>query len=81
MQEAAKKTGLRYEDLSIFEKGVRRQIHDDITVIVIYFDHPLKFSKVRTSDSTPLLSHSIAPVDVALYNTGALDFILDESSC
>ncbi|KAL8151753.1 hypothetical protein V2J09_021561 [Rumex salicifolius] len=80
MLEAAKKKGLRYEDLSIFEKGVRRQIHDDITVIVLYFDRVISSSKGVSNWNTPLFSQSITPVDVFSYNVGASDCI-DDSPC
>lgn len=43
LNEAARKREMRYGDIKKIEKGVRRHIHDDITVIVIYLDqncHP-----------------------------------------
>ncbi|CAK9186291.1 unnamed protein product [Ilex paraguariensis] len=39
LQEAARKREMRYDDIKIIEKGLRRHFHDDITVIVIYLDH------------------------------------------
>ncbi|KAJ7952788.1 Protein phosphatase 2C family protein [Quillaja saponaria] len=39
LQEAARKREMIYEDIKKIEKGVRRHLHDDITVIVIYLDH------------------------------------------
>ncbi|XP_047338217.1 probable protein phosphatase 2C 38 [Impatiens glandulifera] len=38
MRIAAKKREMRYSDLKKIERGVRRHFHDDITVVVIYFD-------------------------------------------
>ena len=38
MQEAAKKKEIRYSDLKKIERGVRKLFHDDITVIVVFFD-------------------------------------------
>lgn len=69
MQVAAKKRGLTYEDLSLFDKEQRRGIHDDITVTVIYLDR--RSPKIRTSASTSLLSQSITPADIVSYNSGA----------
>ncbi|XP_020676779.1 probable protein phosphatase 2C 78 [Dendrobium catenatum] len=39
LNEAAKKRNMSYGSLKGTPKGERRQIHDDITVIVIYLDH------------------------------------------
>jgi len=36
MQEAAKE--IRYSDLKKIERGVRKLFHDDITVVVVFFD-------------------------------------------
>ncbi|KAK7270170.1 hypothetical protein RIF29_23120 [Crotalaria pallida] len=41
LQEAAKKREMRYSDLKKIDRGVRRHFHDDITVIVVYFDSNL----------------------------------------
>ncbi|XP_042456893.1 probable protein phosphatase 2C 78 [Zingiber officinale] len=38
LNEAARKQEMRYDDIRKIEKGGRRHIHDDITVIVIYLD-------------------------------------------
>lgn len=38
LQEAAKKREMRYSDLKKIDRGVRRHFHDDITVIVVFFD-------------------------------------------
>jgi pyruvate dehydrogenase phosphatase len=38
MQEAAKKREMRYSDLKKIDRGVRRHFHDDITVVVVFFD-------------------------------------------
>ncbi|KAL0911500.1 hypothetical protein M5K25_019647 [Dendrobium thyrsiflorum] len=39
LNEAAKKRNMSYGNLKGIPKGNRREIHDDITVIVIYLDH------------------------------------------
>ncbi|XP_010531120.1 PREDICTED: probable protein phosphatase 2C 46 [Tarenaya hassleriana] len=41
LQEAAKKREMRYSDLKKIERGVRRHFHDDITVVVVFFDSNL----------------------------------------
>ncbi|XP_013731909.1 probable protein phosphatase 2C 64 isoform X2 [Brassica napus] len=38
LKEAAKKREMRYSDLKKIDRGVRRHFHDDITVIVVFFD-------------------------------------------
>lgn len=38
LQRAAKKREMRYSDLRRIEPGVRRYFHDDISVVVVYFD-------------------------------------------
>ncbi|KAG8092431.1 hypothetical protein GUJ93_ZPchr0012g20971 [Zizania palustris] len=38
MQRAAKKREMRYSDLKKIDRGVRRHFHDDITVVVVFFD-------------------------------------------
>ncbi|BAF27117.1 probable protein phosphatase 2C 72 [Oryza sativa Japonica Group] len=38
MQQAAKKREMRYSDLKKIDRGVRRHFHDDITVVVVFFD-------------------------------------------
>ncbi|KAF5814121.1 putative protein-serine/threonine phosphatase [Helianthus annuus] len=44
LDKATKKRELRYNDIKKIEKGVRRRIHDDITVIVIYLDQQKKLA-------------------------------------
>ncbi|MBA0588736.1 hypothetical protein Gorai_001829, partial [Gossypium raimondii] len=41
LQEAARKREMRYSDLRKIDKKVRRHFHDDITVIVLFFNHDL----------------------------------------
>ncbi|CAL9115340.1 unnamed protein product [Musa textilis] len=41
LQEAAKKREMRYSDLKKIDRGVRRHFHDDITVIIVFFDSNL----------------------------------------
>ncbi|XP_065874112.1 probable protein phosphatase 2C 78 [Euphorbia lathyris] len=60
MREAARKREMTYDDIKRIEKGVRRHFHDDITVIVLYIDHPSngKFREGNVVDSTN------CPVDI-----------------
>ncbi|KAG0462324.1 hypothetical protein HPP92_020800 [Vanilla planifolia] len=44
VKEAAKKREMRYSDLKKIERGIRRHFHDDISVVVVYFD-PIQMSK------------------------------------
>lgn len=41
LKVAAKKREMRYSDLKKIDRGIRRHFHDDISVIVIFFDHAL----------------------------------------
>ena len=41
LQEAAKKREMRYSDLKKIDRGVRRHLHDDITVVVVFLDSHL----------------------------------------
>lgn len=41
LQEAARKREMRYSDLRKIDKKVRRHFHDDISVIVLFFNHDL----------------------------------------
>lgn len=41
LHEAARKREMRYSDLRRIEKKVRRHFHDDISVIVLFFNHDL----------------------------------------
>ncbi|KAJ0533608.1 putative protein-serine/threonine phosphatase [Helianthus annuus] len=38
LAEAARKAGMSYSKLETIEKGLRRNIHDDITVVVLFLD-------------------------------------------
>ena len=64
LNEAARKREMRYEDLGKVAKGVRRHIHDDITVVVIFLDPNSKLSVGAAVDSfTPadIFSHESGP--------------------
>ncbi|KAF7145708.1 hypothetical protein RHSIM_Rhsim04G0096700 [Rhododendron simsii] len=50
LNEAARKRQMRYDDLKKFERGVRRFIHDDITVVVIFIDHELLHKKTTVPE-------------------------------
>ncbi|CAK7337780.1 unnamed protein product [Dovyalis caffra] len=62
MREAARKRETRYGDIKKIERGRRRHFHDDITVIVVYLDHPLGFSKGRLAHT--LVDCTSSPVDI-----------------
>ncbi|KAJ6419791.1 hypothetical protein OIU84_029834 [Salix udensis] len=62
MQEAARKTEMRYDDIKTTERGVRRHIHDDITVIVVYLDDPKGSSNGRLDHN--LVECTTSPVDI-----------------
>ncbi|XP_022741249.1 probable protein phosphatase 2C 63 [Durio zibethinus] len=72
LQESAKKREMRYDDLKRIEKGVRRHFHDDITVIVIYLDHPLGFSNGRFKDHN-FTDCTSTPVDIFSLNADEAD--------
>ncbi|XP_010530717.1 PREDICTED: probable protein phosphatase 2C 63 [Tarenaya hassleriana] len=47
LEEAARKREMRYEDMAEIERGIRRHFHDDISVIVVYLDHPRPGTKKK----------------------------------
>lgn len=73
LQVVAKKREMKYAELQGLERGTRRNYHDDITVVVIYFDH----EAIKQQSSLP--SHynqfgayrTSAPVDI--FSTDALE--------
>lgn len=65
LDKAAKKREMKYEDIKRMEKGVRRHFHDDITVIVIYLDHP---SHSDSNSGSNLIGCTSAPVDIFSLN-------------
>ncbi|KAG5552353.1 hypothetical protein RHGRI_010437 [Rhododendron griersonianum] len=50
LNEAARKRQMRYDELKKFERGVRRFIHDDITVVVVFIDHELLHKKTSVPE-------------------------------
>ena len=44
---AVRKYEMRYSDLKKVDRGVRRHFHDDITVIVLFFNHPVQTLSIR----------------------------------
>ncbi|KAL4352825.1 hypothetical protein GQ457_06G040420 [Hibiscus cannabinus] len=72
VQEAAKKREMRYNEIKRIEKGVRRHFHDDITVIVIYLDHPLSSSNGGFKDDD-FIDCTSAPVDIFSLNADEAD--------
>lgn len=63
IHEAAKKREMRYNDIKRIEKGIRRHFHDDITVIVMYLDHPQGSLNGRLKDHS-LVDCTNVPVDI-----------------
>lgn len=41
---------MTYDEIKKYERGVRRCIHDDITVVVIFIDHELLHKKTSVSE-------------------------------
>ncbi|KAJ9177339.1 hypothetical protein P3X46_012570 [Hevea brasiliensis] len=74
LREAARKREMRYDDIKRIEKGVRRHFHDDITVIVLYLDHPLGPSNGRFKD------HSVVECTSTPADIFSLD-VVDEGQC
>lgn len=56
LKEAARKREMRYGDIKKLDKGVRRYIHDDITVVVVFVDHDELRLEDSASTSVPELS-------------------------
>lgn len=63
---AAEKKEMSYEDIKRLEKGARRHIHDDITVIVIYLDWP----KRSTNAGLNIVKSTNIPLDIHSLNSG-----------
>ncbi|KAH7566667.1 hypothetical protein JRO89_XS08G0213100 [Xanthoceras sorbifolium] len=72
LREAAKKREMRYEDIKRIKKGARRYFHDDITVVVIYLDHPLGSSTGRFKNHC-VVDFTSAPVDIFSLNVDEAD--------
>lgn len=72
LQAAARKREMRYEDIKRIQKGARRHFHDDITVVVIYLDHPLGTSSGRIKDHC-LVDITSSPVDIFSLNANEAD--------
>ncbi|KAL9464212.1 hypothetical protein AB3S75_001919 [Citrus x aurantiifolia] len=72
LRAAARKREMRYEDLKRIQKGARRHFHDDITVVVIYLDHPLGTSSSRIKDHC-LVDITSSPVDIFSLNANEAD--------
>lgn len=51
LNKAAKKHNISYGNLKGIPKGNRRQIHDDITVIVVYLDHHFSGNNFHCTNS------------------------------
>lgn len=72
LRAAARKREMRYEDIKRIQKGARRHFHDDITVVVIYLDHPLGTSSSRIKDHC-LVDITSSPVDIFSLNANEDD--------
>jgi len=71
MQEAATKRERRDSDLKKIDRGVRRHFHDDITVIVVFFDSNAMTTAAWSRPSVslrgggvPIPSNTLAPFSV-----------------
>lgn len=62
LREAARKREMRYQDIKKIDKGARRHFHDDITVIVVYLDHPNSSTTCRFKRNA--VGYTTAPVDI-----------------
>ncbi|KAF3640568.1 putative protein phosphatase 2C 34 [Capsicum annuum] len=66
LEGAAEKKEMRYEDITRLEKGERRHIHDDITVIVMYLDHPGRSINAGSN----IVKGTNIPLDIYSLNSG-----------
>lgn len=57
LHEAARKREMRYSDLRRIEKKVRRHFHDDISVIVLFFNHDLISKGMGLNSRLSVRSH------------------------
>uniref|UniRef100_A0A7N0ZRV3 PPM-type phosphatase domain-containing protein n=1 Tax=Kalanchoe fedtschenkoi TaxID=63787 RepID=A0A7N0ZRV3_KALFE len=80
LQEAARKREIKYDDIKRIERGFRRHIHDDITVIVMYLDHPQgpPSNAIRPSNNKGFVDYTSAPMDIFSFNSedgGEMSFV------
>uniref|UniRef100_A0A7N0UEQ2 PPM-type phosphatase domain-containing protein n=1 Tax=Kalanchoe fedtschenkoi TaxID=63787 RepID=A0A7N0UEQ2_KALFE len=68
LQQAAKKREIKYNDIKRVERGCRRHIHDDITVIVMYLDHPTQ-APPSAGNSKSFADYTSAPTDIFSLNS------------
>ncbi|KAK6798349.1 hypothetical protein RDI58_006051 [Solanum bulbocastanum] len=66
LEGAAEKKEMRYADIKQLEKGERRHVHDDITVIVIYLDRPGR----STNSGMNIVKGTNVPLDIYSLNSG-----------
>lgn len=69
LQEVSKKHEIKYNNIKRIERGVRRRIHDDITVIVIYLDPPQDISKDTGLNKKSLIDYTSSPMDIFSFNS------------
>ncbi|GAB2259924.1 hypothetical protein Droror1_Dr00010779 [Drosera rotundifolia] len=60
IDEAARKRGMTYEDMSKIDIVMRRLFHDDISVIVLYLDHSISGRYIGSKDYSHF-SYSMTP--------------------
>ncbi|CAM8918899.1 unnamed protein product [Rhodiola kirilowii] len=69
LQEAAKKREIKYNDIKRIERGIRRQLHDDITVIVMYLDHSQGPPKAIRINNKSFVDYTSSPMDIFSFNS------------
>ncbi|XP_030475652.1 probable protein phosphatase 2C 63 [Syzygium oleosum] len=72
LQEAARKREIRFDDIKKIKKGIRRHFHDDISVVVVFFDHShdSRNSRVVRRDN---YDSTTVPVDIFSHNADEAD--------
>lgn len=72
LQEAARKREIRFDDIKKIKKGIRRHFHDDISVVVVFFDHShdSRNSRVVRRDNYDITT---VPVDIFSHNADEAD--------
>ncbi|KAK4284512.1 hypothetical protein QN277_001336 [Acacia crassicarpa] len=70
LDAAAKKREMRYNDMKKIDKGVRRNFHDDITVIVVYLHHRKRSAFKVKKNAVCSIS---APMDIFSQSTDEIE--------
>ncbi|KAL9273424.1 putative protein phosphatase 2C 78, partial [Drosera capensis] len=80
IDEAARKRGMTYEDMSKIDIVMRRLFDDDISVIVLYLDHSIGGRYIGSKDYSHF-SYSMTPSQLFSYDScEALDGISSDTS-